>query len=570
MLVLLVGAFAAMALRLVVLQVIESPAYARLASQQRLSVLEYPARRGTILDRTGKSLAISVDLQTVWADPSLVENPARTAAALAPVINVDEAFLWRALRGTPVGSEFEYLAHQIQPSVARRVEELKLPGIFVKPEPKRYYPNGRLAASLLGFTGTDGAGLAGLEDRYESLLQGRSGHMSLEEDPSGRPLPQAQFTYERPEPGRSLYLTIDKDIQYQTELALSQAVTAYSADSGTALVLEVGTGKVLAMANVPTFDPNNFSDYPDDLYRNRAVADVYEPGSSYKIVAVSGALQEGVVSPKTRFSVPDTFAYSDRIFHDSHTHAVESMTVTDIIEQSSNIGTIKIGLKLGAEKLDRYVRAFGFGSPSGLDLPGESSGIVRDLEDWWGSTIATVPIGQGVSVTAMQMASAYAVLANDGVWVQPSITAATSGSDGELVPPPPPRTRRVVSTRVAHQMTRILTGVVERGTGIQAQIPGYLVAGKTGTAQKPLPGGGYGNSYIASFGGYVPANDPAAVVLVVLDEPDPIWGGETAAPTFRHIAEFTMRELQVAPSSNARAAAARLEAEQAGAPEAHD
>jgi cell division protein FtsI (penicillin-binding protein 3) len=394
--------------------------------------------------------------------------------------------------------------------------------------------------------------------------------MTLEQDPTGRPLPQAEFSYQAPRPGRSLFLTIDKELQFFTELTLANAVEDYHAESGTAIIMQPNTGEILALANVPTFDPNDYSEASQDSQRNRALTDMYEPGSAFKIVPMSAALEEGVVTPHETFSVPDAFQYYDRVFNDSHTHATEQMTVAKILEQSSNVGMIKVGLELGAEKLDRWIHRFGFGSKTGLDFPGETAGIAWPRRLWSGTTIATLPIGQGIAVTPMQMATAFATIANSGRWVEPKLMHSTMDGTGRIHPSPTARTRDLVSERTAKQMIRMLERAVSKGTGISAQIPGYRVAGKTGTAQKPLPGGGYGRSYVASFGGFAPANDPQIVVLVVLDEPNPIWGGSTAAPTFATIAEYALRHLGIPPQGNAEKAAEVIEEEQANNLEVHD
>ncbi len=560
-------AFMGMASRLFVLQIVEGPEYAKLAVAQRDRVIEFPARRGAILDRVGEPLAISVDLHTVWTDPQHVSDPAGEAARLAPVLDLDARELEQKLA---CDCRFQYLARQVGPKVAQRVKNLDLPGIYMEAEPKRYYPGRRLASHVLGFVDIDGRGLEGIEAQYEAILDGTPGSMTLEQDPAGRPLPQAEFEYERPRPGRSLLLTIDKELQYFTQATLAEATQTFSADAGTAIVMRPQTGEILALANVPDFDPNNPGGFSEIDRRNRAVTDVYEPGSAYKIVATSGALQEKVVTPRTQFVVPDSYAYSDRVFHDSHPHPTEKMTVAEIIHESSNIGTIQIGLELGGKELDGYVRRFGFGSKTGLDFPGESPGIVLDRSDWSGPTIATIPIGQGIAVTPLQMAAAYSTIANEGTWVEPKLLAATMTGGGRLEPSPPPATRRVVSRSTAKKVTEILTGVTEKGTGIEAQIPGYAVAGKTGTAQKPLETGGYGNSYTGSFAGFAPANRPAIVVIVVLDEPSPIWGGSTAAPTFKTITQFALRHLGVAPTGNAERAAREIQAEQAGDAQTYD
>ena len=559
-----------MGARLFVLQIVEHPAYAQYAVSQRDTKIALPARRGAILDRNGEPLAISIDLQTIFTDPAHVDDPHKTAEKLAPILGIEASALEGKLAGTWPGDRHEYLARQVEPKVARRVRALNLAGVYMKREPKRYYPGGRLASHLLGFTDIDGLGLEGIEAQYESILRGKAGSMALEQDPAGRPLPQADFVYERPKPGRSLLLTIDKELQYFTQLTLADAAGRYHAESGVAIVMRPRNGEILALANVPDFDPNRAGRFSDDERRNRAITDVYEPGSAFKIVATSGALEAGVVTPRSTFTVPDTFAYSDRVFHDSHPHPTEKMTVTEIIEQSSNVGTIQIGLRLGGAKLDKMVRRFGFGTETGLDFPGEVGGIVLDRDDWTGPTIATIPIGQGIAVTALQMASAYSTIANDGMWVEPKVLASTVGPRGEPITSSKATHRRVISRRTATKMTDILTGVVEKGTGIEAQIPGYLVAGKTGTAQKPLPGGGYGNSYIASFAGFAPANRPEVVVLVVLDNPSPIWGGATAAPTFKTIAQFALRHLGISPTGNAERAAREIEAEQAAETATYD
>jgi cell division protein FtsI (penicillin-binding protein 3) len=563
-------AFLAMAARLVTLQLVDAPAYARLAVEQREREVEFPARRGAILDRSGNPLAISVDLHTVFVDPAHVKNIEFAARKLAPVLLQTVGSLRDKLDGAVPGDRFEYLARQVPPRVAKRVKKLHIPGIYLQVEPKRFYPGGRLASHVLGFAGIDGAGLEGIEKQYDSILQGRPGRMVLEQDPEGRALPQAEYSYERAVPGESLLLTLDKQLQYFTELTLTEAARRYHAESGSAIVMRPRTGEILALANVPDYDPNDAGRFDSLERRNRALTDVYEPGSAYKIVTASAALEEKVVTPKTTFTVPDSFAYSDRVFHDSHEHPTERMTVAEIIKDSSNVGTIQIGLQLGGRKLDRYVRKFGFGSATGLDFPGESPGIVLDRSDWTGPTIATIPIGQGIAVTPLQMIEAYAALANRGVSVEPKLLYATLGTQGRIDPSPPPAHRRVVSRSTARKMTKILRGVVEKGTGIEAQIPGYDVAGKTGTAQKPLPGGGYGNAWVGSFAGFVPTSRPEIVVLVTLDNPSPIWGGSTAAPTFRTIAEFALRHLGVSPTSNAEKAVKEIRQEVAADPTAHD
>lgn len=563
--------FIAMAARFVVLQVVEADDYRALAADFRQREIAFPAHRGSILDRNGESLAESVELETVYAEPTQIEDVGETAAALAAVLDLRAKELMPALRGNFPGDKFEYLARQVDPKTAEKVEALELPGVHLMKEPKRIYPNARLASHLLGFVNADGDALGGIELQYDEILKGAPGRMLLEQDSSGRhSLPQADFEYERARPGRSLYLTIDKDLQYFTEHALRGAVDQYKATTGSAIVLDPRTGHILALANLPDFDPNSFFRFEDDERRNRAVTDMYEPGSAFKIVTASAVLEEGISKPRATIAVPDALQVADRVINDSHSHPVEHMSLAEIIAQSSNVGTVKLGLEMGPELLDKWIRRFGFGQKTGLDFPGEAAGLVLDLDAWSGSTIGTVPLGQGVAVTPLQMAAAYAAIANDGVWVEPKIVHAVSTPEGEVAPSARPSNRRIVSPRTAARMRKILVRVVERGTGVEALIPGYAVGGKTGTAQKPLPTGGYGDSHIASFAGMAPADDPEIVVLVVLEEPTPIWGGSTAAPTFKKIMEFALRHLGVRPTGNAHKAAQELEEAQTQEPVVHD
>ena len=537
------------------LQVVESDEFQQIAAEQRTTKIEFPARRGAVLDRDAETMSISVDLQVVYSDPTLIDDPRAVAARLGPVLRRKPESLVESLTGTFAGDQFEYVARQVNPRVAKKVAAMELPGIFFEAEPKRFYPNGRMASHLLGFVNVDGTVMEGVEAQYNNVLAGEPGAVRFEKDTSGNQLPQADSSFEQPEPGRSILLTIDKDIQYFTELALADAVRQYKAASGTAILMRPKTGEILALANVPDFDPNAYNEFSNDERRNRALADVYEPGSIFKAITLAGALSEGAVSPETTFAVPDQLQVADRVIHDSSPHATEKMDVRQIITESSNVGTVMIGQKLGAEGLDEYVHRFGFGSKTGLDFPGESPGIVRPLEDWSGSSIGNIPIGQGVAVTPLQMVSAYATIANHGVWVEPRVLAGTIGGDARVDPPAPSSKRRVLKGRVARTVTGILSDVVSKGTGLHAQIPGYEVAGKTGTAQKVLEEGGYGDDYFASFAGYAPAKRPEVAAIVILDSPTPIYGGLTAAPTFTIIMERALRELAVRPSSNAEEAA---------------
>jgi cell division protein FtsI (penicillin-binding protein 3) len=571
MFVIFIVAFGAMGMRLISLQVIDGSAYAEQAAAQRSREELIPARRGAIFDRSGEPLAISVDLQTLWTDPSQVEDPAGAALKLAPILERDPSEIEASLIGSVPGDQFEYIARRLEPKVARRIERLKLPGLYFLDEPERLYPGNNLASHLLGFVDTDGNGISGIERRFEGVLRGEAGEIVFEQDPTGQTLWQAGFSQTRANPGRAIFLTLDKELQYFTQMTLAEAAAQYGAESGSAVVMRPRTGEILAMANVPDYDPNDPGASAQEDQRNRAVTDIYEPGSIYKMVTLAAALEEKAVKPKTRFSVPSTFYYAGEDFNDSHSHATMDMTVSEIIRDSSNVGTIQMGLKVGGKKLLRYIKDFGFGQPTGLDFPYEAPGIVPAYKNWTPPTIATLPIGQGIAVTPLQMAVAYSAIANDGRWVEPKVIAGTMQDDGEVRPSPRGGSRRVVSKRTADQVTKILTGVVDEGTGTAAQIPGYMVAGKTGTAQKPDGAGGYAEgSYIASFAGFAPADRPEIAVIVMLDGPVPYYGGLTAAPTFRTITEFALRHLNVAPTGNAEQAAAEIEADASQQAPAHD
>ena len=544
-----IGLFAVMALslsalavRLVLLQVRDGATYEALAMEQRVRRIALPAERGTIFDRSMHELALSLPAKAVFADPALVQDPAGTAARLAEILEVRTG----ALRGSLTAeSRFEYLARGVDLAVANRVARLDLPGIGFIDEPKRTYPGGALAAQVLGFVGVDGAGLAGLELQWDRVLAGRAGRMLVEQDPDGLSIPQGRLELEEPRRGRDLVLTVDKDLQYFTERALAGAVEENGALGGTVIVLDPSTGDVLAMATNPAFDANAFTDAPAFVTRNRGVTDVYEPGSVNKVITAAAALEEGVMGIRERLWVPPRYLVGDKVFTEAHPRPAMSMTLTDIIAKSSNIGTIMTAQRLGRERLDDYLRDFGFGVETGIRFPGESDGILMPEEEWWTTSMGTIPIGQGIAVTPLQMASVYATVANDGVRVAPRLVRGTV--DGGDVREQDPLVReRVVSTRTARLVTRMLAEAVASGTGQEAQLPGYWVAGKTGTARKPLQDAlGYSDEYVASFIGFAPARDPAVVVAAIIDEPDTVYGGVAAAPLFREVAGFALAHLRV-------------------------
>lgn len=542
--------FGGVAARLVLLQVRDGRAYASLAAEQRVRRISLPAERGTLYDRSMHELALSLPAKAVYADPALIVDRAGTADRLAPLLGLRPQRLVRALSAE---SRFEYLARRVDLDVAARIHDLGLPGISFLDEPRRRYPGGALAAHVLGFVGVDGAGLAGLELQYEDVLAGRPGSLVVEQDPDGLAIPQGIRRAVRPERGRDLVLTIDKDIQFHAERALTDAIRRNGAVGGTVIVLDPATGDVLAMANQPGFDANVFDAAPPAVTRNRSVTDVYEPGSVNKVITAAAALEEGVISPGERMWVPARIQVADRVFHEAHVHPTLPMTITDVIAQSSNVGTIMTADRLGSDRLDTYLRAFGFGRPTGIGFPGESDGILMPEEEWWGTSMATIPIGQGIAVTPLQMAWVYATLANGGVRIPPRLVRGTVAPSGRLVDDPVPEGVRVVSSRTARLLTGMLAEAVEAGTGLEAQIPGYWVAGKTGTARKPLEDArGYSDQYVASFIGFAPARRPAVVVAAVLDEPDTVYGGVASAPLFREVAHFALAHLQVPTAERPR------------------
>lgn len=530
--------------RLYWLQIVAADRFTELAQVQRERRQVLFPQRGSIVDRTGTELAISVDMSTIYANPRFVSDPASAAAAIAPLLGVS-ADQVAAKLGRRSG--FVYLARKVDPRRAAQVKALALPGIDIVPESKRLYPLGPLASHVLGFVGFENKGLAGLELKYDRLLAGSPGEILTESDPQGRPIPVGRSLIKPPVPGHDLVLTIDRQIQFAAETSLAQSVKAYRARGGSAIVMDPKTGSVLALANFPTFDPNNVKDTSGEQRRNKAVEDVYEPGSSNKVITAAAALETGLTRPTDIFNVPNRLKLGADEFKDSHEHPTETLSFSDIIQQSSNVGTIKVALGLGKQRLYDFLTRFGFGVRTGLGLPGEAAGILPRPEKWWGSSIATIPIGQGVAATPIQVMKVFSTIANGGISVEPRLVAESVDSRGVRRPVATQAEHRVVRFETARDLTSILVGVTasENGTGHAAAIPGYDVAGKTGTAQKPGPGGYSG--YVASFYGFAPAADPRLVVGVVLDEPTPIYGGMTAANTFREIMQFSLRRLGIGP-----------------------
>jgi cell division protein FtsI (penicillin-binding protein 3) len=532
-------------LRLTQVQALSASQYAEKGAVQRVRKITLAAERGSIFDRNGIDLALSVSQQTVWANPRVVDDPGGYAAKLAPVLGVSEKTLRERL--SKKKAAFVYLARKVDEATAEAVRKLALPGVDFVPESKRFYPSGNLAAPLLGAVGLDNQGLAGLEVAWEKSLAGRPGELVVEQDPQGRRIPQGLSRLTPAVRGRDLVLTIDQSLQFEVERALVEAVAGARAKGATAVVAEVHTGAILAMANV-SGDGGGGAQPATSSERNRAVTDVYEPGSTNKVITMAGALEEAVVTPQTRFTVPDQLPVGNHVFSDHEPHPPTDWSTTDILVQSSNVGSIMVAQQLGKARLDAYLRAFGFGSRTGVGFPGEATGLLLDPDDWWVTSMGTVPIGNGLAVSALQMLNVYMTIANGGVWRAPMLVGATVDAGGLRHPIRPGPVRRVVSAGTAGKLNEMLRQVVRDGTGKNAAISGYTVAGKTGTARKPLVGArGYSGEYVASFVGFVPAEAPRLAAVVVLDEPTPIYGGQVAAPVFARIMQYALRLERIPP-----------------------
>jgi cell division protein FtsI/penicillin-binding protein 2 len=527
------------------LQTVQASSLASKGASQQHESLTIPAGRGTIFDRSGVQLAIGEQATTVYANPREIVNPRVVANAAAQTLGVDPKALYPQLADRTKG--FVYVARQADPQKAAALKKRHLAGLGFYPEERRFYPFGPVASQLVGFAGIDNRGLAGVELERDATLSGRPGRETVIKDPLGRVVDVLGSVSERD--GHDVYLTIDHTLQAEAEAALRSAVVQWHAKRATATILDPHTGAVLAMATSPGFDANAFSDATPDLQRNSPVTDVYEPGSTFKLVTVAAALSEHRVTATTPFTLPYSIQVADKVIHDAEFRGTETMTVGQILSRSSNVGAVTLAGRVGATGLSSWISRFGFGHDTGIDFPGESSGIVLPRNKWYGSAVGTIPIGQGIAVTPIQLAAAYAAVANHGVWVTPHLVDhVIGGSRPEVVH------RRVLSPAIAQQVLSMLVNVVAEGTGTLAHVPGYEVAGKTGTAAKPDPlTGGYSTSkYVASFVGIVPATAPRLLILVTVDEPQgAIFGGTIAAPIFQQIARFALQYLEVPPDNPA-------------------
>jgi cell division protein FtsI (penicillin-binding protein 3) len=544
-LLLLLCGFGVVLFRLVTLQVLQAAELSVKADRQHQKTVSLEGARGTIVDRHGKVLAMNVEVPSVFGVPNTVESPLKTARQLSPILHVRTDELERKLRQD---RRFVWLARKLDPEQGRRLDRLSLDGIGVVMEGRRFYPKGPLLAHVLGFSGMDGEGLEGIEHRYEPYLHGEKRMMVLQRDALGHTVFPKGMTERSPTPGHSLRLTIDEVIQYIVERELEDAVGSARAKSGTMIVLDPKTGAVLAMAVSPRFDPNAVSALSPDRWRNRALTDAYEPGSTMKAMMAAAAIEERVVRPNTMvFGEHGRMTVANTVIHDHE--RLGWISFAQVIQKSSNIGAAKTGMALGEHRLYRYLQAFGFGQRTEIDLPGEGVGLVRDPKDWGRRSVASISIGQEIGVTPLQMVSAVAAIANDGVLMKPYVVSEIRDADNHILRQVPPQTRRrVISPETARSVTKILEGVVTDGTGTNAAIPGFRVAGKTGTAQKidPRTGTYSASRFVASFTGYAPADNPQLAMIVVIDEPQgDTRGGAVAAPVFSRVGEQVLSYLGV-------------------------
>ncbi|MGN9839456.1 peptidoglycan D,D-transpeptidase FtsI family protein [Nonomuraea sp. H19] len=539
--------------RLIQMQGLDSKVYEAAAADQRLHTETIPAKRGSITDVNGNELAVTVEARELSIDPTkiLLAERAKTAKILATQLGKDEQEITAKLAKTD--TRYQLLARDVDPVVATRLLQADIPSLNAKKTYRRVYPAGDLAGSLVGFVGFEGKGLAGMEEAKNTLLGGRDGKQRVETGRDGQRIPMTSSQRTAPVNGQDVRLTIDRDIQWAAQKSIGEQVRKAGADSGTVIVMDVQTAQIIAMANAPELDLNNWREAPASSQINKAAADVFEPGSTNKVITAAAALEARMVTPDTVFQVPDRIRCADQVLHDAHAHKPESMTFRQAMAQSSNVATIMAARKVGSERLYQMLKTFGFGSVPGGGVPGAEAGLLPDYKKWSGSQSCTVAYGQGVSVTALQMASVYQTIANRGVKIEPQIVAGTTDSSGRFVAAPPGKQTRVVSETTAKEITTMLESAVgEEGTGQLAAIPGYRVAGKTGTANRYDAELGRYDGYTASFVGFSPADKPRLVVLSVLQNPkNGHFGGQLAAPVFKDVMTFAIKSKKIPPTGSA-------------------
>jgi cell division protein FtsI (penicillin-binding protein 3) len=539
--------------RLVQIQLVRHGDYVTKAARQQERTLALQPVRGSIVDIHGRILAESIAAESIYADPQAIVDQGQTAKALASVkaLQMDAREIAAKLTSA---SGFVWIARQLPLETTAAVKALNLPGVYFLEEHRRSYPRAMLAANVIGYVGVDGEGLAGIEHSFDAQVRGRAGRVTLLRDARRGMYLVGGEGPNRPIDGHDVVLTIDSVVQFIAERALGRAVDQYRAAGGVAIVMDPRDGRILAMASNPSFDPNRYRDFSPDERRNRTVQDQYEPGSTFKIVTASAGLEEGVVTPSQIIDCGDGFIQIGNTQIHEHGHNRYGLiTFEEVMVHSSNVGAIRVGLALGQDRFYRYIRRFGFGERSGVALPGEALGHVRRTEQWSQLSNASMSMGQEIAATPLQVLAAIAAVANGGLRVQPRIVESVVDAKGNAIYTPPQAAPvRVISEKTAAVLNEILKAVVARGTGVQAALAEHVVAGKTGTAQKPGRGG-YSDKVVASFGGYVPADRPRLAILVVVDEPKGSeYGGTIAAPAFKEIAESTLRYLNVPPSVPAR------------------
>lgn len=546
--------------RLVYLQVSRHDMLVERARQQQQDAIETSPQRGRLLDRNGVELARSIDTDSVFVAPEELEDKENdqlaqarlecTADGLASVLKLNQVTVRKQLTdAVQQKKRFVWIARRLPSEVSESLRSKQLPGVHFRKEAKRFYPNGSLASHVLGFVGLDNDGLGGIEKVYNQKITGEPGKLFLEKDSEGN----AYESFEIPsKPGQTVELTIDQSVQYRTEQALADAVQRSRAKSGTAIVLDPRSGEILALANVPTFDPNNVAVSSQQERSNWALQNVYEPGSTFKIVAFSAALEKGLVSLDDRIDCQmGAITVAGRVVHDHH--AFGSLTLTEALAKSSNVAAIKLGIRVGDETMYDYITRFGFGSRTGVELAGETPGIVNPLNRWLPSSIGSIAIGQEIAVTPLQMAAAFGAIANNGIRIAPHLVRELRTSSGAVVYRTEPEQRRVLNEATASALRGMLESVTLNGTAKQAQLDGYTAAGKTGTAQKidPKTRTYSKTKHIASFVGFAPVTNPAVVIIVVIDEPGGSYhGGDVAAPVFREIAEQILPDMGIAPDTD--------------------
>lgn len=537
--------------KVVFLQAFQREKFKELAEYQHTAKIEIHALRGSILDRNGKPLAKSLTLPSIAANPAAIDNKEETAEKLSALLGMKRDDIYRSLS---CKSSFIWIDRKVDEKLAEKVDSLKLKGIFQVKEAtgKRFYPKGKLAVHVLGTTGIDDQGLDGVEAVYDKTLTGRPGYLEAETDKFGRAIPDGAYKLINVKEGKSLELTIDETIQYVAERELAKAVKQYNAKAGTCIVMDVKTGDILAMVNKPDYPAGQYLKSSPTVLANRSITDAYEPGSTFKVFLAAAAIDSGKITLKDRFYCGNCLKAGGWSIHNANDGlSSESGTedITDIVTYSYNVGAASVGLKVGKTTFHNYISKFGFGEETGIDLPQESTGIVMPVSDWSAVNLATASFGQGIAVTPIQLVTAMAAIANDGVMMKPRVVKAILDEKGNVVKEIKPReARRVISVRSAYTMKNILCQVVEKGTGKRAKVPGYFVAGKTGTAQIVHNGVYESDRYVASFLGFAPANNPRIAILIKVEEPKgAIWGGVVAAPVFAEVAREALWYLKVPP-----------------------